>query len=229
MAVSYSMGVMPKEYGYTDARGTTGNKEQAFIVQRALPQLKVEESVEKESITSSQGAVTASFRDLAEAMLVLERLCDTALLAAVPEVCQMRSEIPASSRGTSALDCFLYHNDRPEHQQIGCAEHVDPGLVTIAPTSSVQGLEVKDASTGEWVQVEEACRTAGGEPSVVMFAGKLLARLCAPEAGGHITATLHRVVCHGGEERSSLLYEARLREADVAGWLVAREVAAMGL
>ena len=142
----------------------------------------------------------------------------------------MMREIPASAKGTSALDCFLYHNDGEAREAglvVGCAAHHDPGLATIAPTSAVQGLEVQDAATEEWVRVEEACREVAG-PTVVMFTGKLLGRICKPETASFRPA-LHRVLCVSGQERLSLLYEARLREADVASWLVAREVAALGL
>jgi hypothetical protein len=54
----------------------------------------------------------------------------------------------------------------------------------------------------------------------------LLARLCEPPT---VQPLLHRVRCATATPRLSLLYEMRLREADVAAWMCHREAKALGL
>jgi len=188
---------------------------------------------------------------MASASRALESVCERVLQTATPEIWAMMSEIEPNARGTSALDCFLYHNsaktrgcqaseaanDGEEIESIdeieGCASHVDPGLMTVAPPSLVQGLELLDQASKEWLKVEEASHGAHPSPQLVLFSGKLLHRISSkpgesPGTSG-IQPMQHRVRCLKGVERVSLLFEMRLREADVSGWLCKQEAKALGL
>jgi isopenicillin N synthase-like dioxygenase len=86
------------------------------------------------------------------------------------------------------------------------SEHFDPGLLTITRTSEIPGLEVWDASIGQWVALE--AEAAPNE--VLIFAGEQLHAL----SGGLIPAVRHRVVGSrvAGAERCSVVFELRLLE-----------------
>jgi hypothetical protein len=156
-------------------------------------------------------------RGCALACLSEQVLCDA---GAVQQACAGL----ASADDPSVLDCFLYAPSiqvaappsahgaaasappaTPE-VEVQMSEHFDPGLLTVTRRSDVPGLEVWDASTGQWVALE-----AEAAPSdLLVLAGEQLHEL----SGGVIPTVKHRVVAPRAmaAERCSVVFELRLPE-----------------
>jgi len=79
--------------------------------------------------------------------------------------------------------------------------HADSSLVTVAPRSTLAGLEVKDFHTGEWLRIEEHME----QDDILIFAGDPLDYVSAHR----YPSLMHRplVPCKGG-------YDRVLRSAD---------------
>ncbi|RLN71160.1 hypothetical protein BBJ28_00000213 [Nothophytophthora sp. Chile5] len=83
-------------------------------------------------------------------------------------------------------------------------EHVDPSLYVVEPVPSVEGLDVFDQHSKQWLKAEKVC-VPGKE--IVLFCGKALQRATK----GRIPGTLHRVR-RTPDRRFCIIYEQKYEE-----------------
>lgn len=83
-------------------------------------------------------------------------------------------------------------------------EHVDPSLYVAEPVPTVEGLDVFDQHSQQWIKAEKVC-VPGKE--IVLFCGKALQR-CTE---GRIKGTLHRVR-RTPDRRFCVIYEQKYEE-----------------
>ncbi|KAL7691395.1 putative oxoglutarate/iron-dependent dioxygenase, isopenicillin N synthase [Plasmopara halstedii] len=83
-------------------------------------------------------------------------------------------------------------------------EHIDPSLYVVEPVPSVEGLDVFDQHTKQWLNVESVC-VPGKE--IVLFGGHALSKATQ----GRILGTLHRVR-RTPNRRFCIIYEQKYEE-----------------
>ena len=137
-----------------------------------------------------RGSVTRQLRDdVTTAVNELHNLA-TSLLRRLGNGLEDARAAQAESDGDpSVLDIFVYPN---QHSSLpNMRAHTDPGLLTLTVASEVPGLEIRDRSTGEWIDVEALC-DAGSD--LIVFCGEALSLA----TNNRYAATLHRVRHHEG-------------------------------
>jgi isopenicillin N synthase-like dioxygenase len=105
------------------------------------------------------------------ALHVLHDLC-TGLLDAVEPAAEGARRAQAELSGDpSVLDLFLYPNEHtwPANMRT----HTDPGLLTVTQVSDTPGLQVLDAATGAWLDVEAVAHAA----DLVLMCGESLQQM----------------------------------------------------
>ena len=139
--------------------------------------------------------VTTAVNELHNLATTLLRRLDNGLEGA-------RAAQAESDGDPSVLDIFVYPN---QHSSLpNMRAHTDPGLLTLTVASEVPGLEIRDRSTGEWIDVEALC-DAGSD--LIVFCGEALSLA----TNNRYAATLHRVRHHeGGKARVSTVFELRI-------------------
>ncbi|RLN43767.1 hypothetical protein BBO99_00000634 [Phytophthora kernoviae] len=134
----------------------------------------------------------------------MEKICDRALSLTVGY------EIAPSHARSDENFSVCYGLHYPNIQGSGQSEtenvfeHVDPSLYVVEPVPSVEGLDVYDPHSKQWLKAEKVC-VPGKE--IVLFCGKALAR--ATE--GRIPGTLHRVR-RTPDRRFCIIYEQKYEE-----------------
>ncbi|RLN49442.1 hypothetical protein BBJ29_000084 [Phytophthora kernoviae] len=134
----------------------------------------------------------------------MEKICDRALSLTVGY------EIAPSHARPDENFSVCYGLHYPNIQGSGQSEtenvfeHVDPSLYVVEPVPSVEGLDVYDPHSKQWLKAEKVC-VPGKE--IVLFCGKALAR--ATE--GRIPGTLHRVR-RTPDRRFCIIYEQKYEE-----------------
>ena len=146
----------------------------------------------------SLAPLQAAVRD---AVRLLHGLCSTMLREVEPSARHQQAAQAAASGDPSVLDLFLYPNAQP---LANMRTHTDPGLLTLKRVSATPGLQVLDAASGEWVDVE--ADAAAGD--LVLLCSEALQVM----SGGALPAAPHRVR-HAGAPRLSVVFELRLHEA----------------
>ena len=163
-----------------------------------------------------------------------------AVPARLPGAC---AAVPADE-DPSVFDLFEYEARGPaaaaaeeggaEGSEVAMTEHTDPGVLTLTLASEIGGIQVLDASLGEWVRVEALCDAndvlvlacdqlqAASEAAAAVAAaapfpatGGVLARGEPPRDAAReraLQASRHRIVCEEGGARVSAVYELRLPE-----------------
>lgn len=90
--------------------------------------------------------------------------------------------------------------------------HVDTGVLTLIVCADVPGLQIADATTGEYIRAEEIMGASGAAYGTRVFviqgrkASIFSDHALASESGRQYTATLHRVALPARCERTSLLF-----------------------
>jgi len=105
---------------------------------------------------------------------------------------------PFHSSDQSVFDVFLYGNES-ERKENMCS-HTDPGLFTVKPLSTVEGLEIFDQSCNCWISLEPATSS----PAIVVFGCDMLREL----SNDKYNAVSHKVLT-STKPRLSLVYELR--------------------
>eukprot|EP00903_Cladosiphon_okamuranus_P013737 g12788.t1 len=105
-----------------------------------------------------------------------------------------------------------------EEDDLTVGEHVDPSLFVAEPCCGVEGLEIRDRSTGSWLPVEALCAGLGGNGGrsladaegreLILFGGKALER--ATE--GRVRGAPHRVRRGDLGRRYCFIYEQKYSE-----------------
>lgn len=134
----------------------------------------------------------------------LQRICDQALRLTMgykTDTFDKRSDADYSV-------CYGLHypniagSGQSENENV--FEHVDPSLYVAEPVPTVEGLDVFDQHSKQWIKAEHVC-IPGKE--IVLFCGKALQR-CTQ---GRIPGTLHRVR-RTDEKRFCVIYEQKYEE-----------------
>ena len=103
-------------------------------------------------------------------------------------------------------------NAAPPRERGGLAtnmrEHTDPGLLTLTLASAQPGLQVRDRSTGTWLDVEACCEA---EVDCIVLCGEALEFASA----GTYAAAPHCVRCGEGA-RTSTVFELRIHDVSEA-------------
>jgi hypothetical protein len=136
------------------------------------------------------------------AMHVLHNLC-TELLATIEPAAEGARRTQAELSGDpSVLDLFLYPNEhkRPANMRT----HTDPGLLTVTRVSDTPGLQVLDAESGAWLDVE----AMAGTGDLVLLCSESLQEM----SRGAYPAAPHRVRC-APAPRLSVVFELRCHHA----------------
>lgn len=127
------------------------------------------------------------------------RMCVDAVGRGVLRQCE---DLEAEHGDPSVVDIFQYFNVLREGRPEGnMGSHFDPGLLTLKPVSPVPGLDVLDAGSGRWIDLEAV---ATPMQDLLIFSGETLEALTE----GEFKATSHRVHTEG-HERLSIVYEMR--------------------
>ncbi|CAH0477400.1 unnamed protein product [Peronospora belbahrii] len=134
----------------------------------------------------------------------MQRICDRALSLTVGyhiEPSHVRSD-----KDFSVCYGLHYPNIEGSGQSANenVFEHVDPSLYVVEPVSNVEGLDVYDPHSKQWLKIEKLC-VPGKE--MVLFCGHALSRATQ----GRIPGTLHRVH-RTSERRFCIVYEQKYEE-----------------
>lgn len=134
----------------------------------------------------------------------MERICDRALSLTVGY-----DIAPSHARPDENFSvCYGLHypniagSGQSETENV--FEHVDPSLYVVEPVPSVEGLDVYDPYSKQWLKAEKVC-VPGKE--IVLFCGKALERA----TNGRIPGTLHRVR-RTPDKRFCIIYEQKYEE-----------------
>eukprot|EP01114_Cavostelium_apophysatum_P021566 TRINITY_DN7568_c0_g1_i1.p1 TRINITY_DN7568_c0_g1~~TRINITY_DN7568_c0_g1_i1.p1 ORF type:complete len:286 (-),score=34.91 TRINITY_DN7568_c0_g1_i1:6-863(-) len=106
-----------------------------------------------------------------------------------------------SNYGTSVFNLYHYFNTNETVSAENCAEHTDPGLITVLGKGTSFGLEVTDLKSGSYLGVEQFMEDGR---DLLVLPGETLQRL----TGGKVRGNLHRVV-KNGQSRINMAYEMR--------------------
>uniref|UniRef100_M4BI83 Isopenicillin N synthase-like Fe(2+) 2OG dioxygenase domain-containing protein n=1 Tax=Hyaloperonospora arabidopsidis (strain Emoy2) TaxID=559515 RepID=M4BI83_HYAAE len=134
----------------------------------------------------------------------MQRICDRALSLTVGYDVE-----PSHARSDKDFSvCYGLHYPNSEgsgqSETENVFEHVDPSLYVVEPVSRVEGLDVYDQSSKQWLKVEKVC-VPGKE--IVLFCGHALNRATR----GRIPGTLHRVR-RNPDRRFCIVYEQKYEE-----------------
>ncbi|KUF97140.1 Serine/threonine protein phosphatase [Phytophthora nicotianae] len=134
----------------------------------------------------------------------MQRICDRALSLTVGYDIE-----PSHSRTDKDFSvCYGLHYPNIEgsgqSETENVFEHVDPSLFVVEPVPNVEGLDVFDQHSKQWLKAEKVC-VPGKE--IVLFCGHALNR--ATE--GRIPGTLHRVR-RTPDRRFCIIYEQKYEE-----------------
>lgn len=133
---------------------------------------------------------------------VLHGLCTELLDAVEPAAEGARRAQAELSGDPSVLDLFLYPNQhtRPANMRT----HTDPGLLTVTQVSGTPGLQVLDAASGAWLDVEAVAEAT----DLVLLCGESLEQMTR----GTYPAAPHRVRL-APAPRLSVVFELRCHRA----------------
>eukprot|EP00752_Nemacystus_decipiens_P018464 g16554.t1 len=105
-----------------------------------------------------------------------------------------------------------------EDEDLTVGEHVDPSLFVAEPCCGVEGLEIRDRSSGSWLPVEALCAGLGSNGTrnladaegreIILFGGKALERA----TGGRVRGAPHRVRRGDLGRRYCFIYEQKYAE-----------------
>ncbi|KAL4096036.1 hypothetical protein PRIC1_009401 [Phytophthora ramorum] len=134
----------------------------------------------------------------------MQRICDRALSLTVGYDIE-----PSGARSDKDFSvCYGLHYPNIEgsgqSETENVFEHIDPSLYVVEPVPSVEGLDVYDPHSKQWLKAEKVC-VPGKE--IVLFCGHALHR--ATE--GRIPGTLHRVR-RTPDRRFCIIYEQKYEE-----------------
>ncbi|KAI9908345.1 hypothetical protein PsorP6_004365 [Peronosclerospora sorghi] len=134
----------------------------------------------------------------------MQRICDRALSLIVGYDVE-----PSHARSDKDFSvCYGLHYPNIEgtgqSETENVFEHVDPSLFVVEPVPSVEGLDVYDLHSKQWLSTEKVC-IPGKE--IVLFCGHALDRATQ----GRIKGTLHRVH-RTPERRFCIIYEQKYEE-----------------
>ncbi|KAG3121060.1 hypothetical protein PI124_g63 [Phytophthora idaei] len=134
----------------------------------------------------------------------MQRICDRALSLTVGYDIE-----PSNARTDKDFSvCYGLHYPNIEgsgqSETENVFEHVDPSLYVVEPVPSVEGLDVYDQHSKQWLKAEKVC-VPGKE--IVLFCGHALNRATK----GRIPGTLHRVR-RTPDRRFCIIYEQKYEE-----------------
>lgn len=137
-----------------------------------------------------------------ESTRVLQKTCEALLRELEPEADRIRQEQAHEYGDPSVLDVFLYPNES-KRSAPNMHTHTDPGLLTITLVSETPGLQVLDAQSGSWVDVEALAEPA----SLVVMCGESIELM----SRGTYPAAPHRVR-RASAPRLSVVFELRIHQ-----------------